>query len=130
MSKIQESSGVSFSLSYLIQLVGGIAVATFAFSELNNRIGIVENTSTSNVTHIEAIIKAQEENQNSWIPADFQQFEILKAHKELLAQHQAEIIRLQDKVYQLNRLLSMRRWKPLYDIIRWIVFNIKQNESF
>jgi hypothetical protein len=33
-------------------------------------------------------------------------------------------------VYQLNRLLSMRRWKPLYDIIRWIVFNIKQNESF
>ena len=109
MSKIQESSGVSFSLSYLIQLVGGIAVATYAFSELNNRIGIVENTSTSNVTHIESIIKAQEENQNSWIPADYQQFEILKAHKELLAQHQAEIIRLQDKVYQLNRMLSMRR---------------------
>ena len=109
MSKIQESSGVSFSLSYLIQLVGGITVATFAFSELNNRIGIVENTSTSNVTHIEAIIKAQEENQNAWIPADFQQFEILKSHKEILAQHQAEIIRLQDKVYQLNRLLSMRR---------------------
>jgi len=109
MGKIQESSGVSFSLSYLIQLVGGIAVATFAFSELNNRIGIVENTSTSNVTHIEAIIKAQEENQNSWIPADYQQFEVLKSHKELLAQHQAEIIRLQDKVYQLNRILSMRR---------------------
>ena len=109
MGKIQESSGVSFSLSYLIQLVGGIAAATFAFSELNNRIGIVENTSTSNVTHIEAIIKAQEENQNSWIPADYQQFEVLKSHKELLAQHQAEIIRLQDKVYQLNRIISMRR---------------------
>ena len=51
----------------------------------------------------------QEKNQNAEIPADYRQFEILKAHKELLAQHQAEIIRLQDKVYQLNRLLSMRR---------------------
>ena len=109
MSKIQESSGVSFSLSYLIQLVGGIAVATFAFSELNNRIGIVENTSTSNSSNIEEIIKAQEKNQNALIPADYRQFEILKAHKELLAQHQAEIIRLQDKVYQLNRIIGMRR---------------------
>ena len=109
MGKIQESSGVSFSLSYLIQLVGGIAVATFAFSELNNRIGIVENTSTSNSSNIEEIIKAQEKNQNALIPADYRQFEILKAHKELLAQHQAEIIRLQDKVYQINRIISMRR---------------------
>ena len=109
MGKIQESSGVSFSLSYLIQLVGGIAVATFAFSELNNRIGIVENTSTSNSSNIEEIIKAQEKNQNALIPADYRQFEILKSHKELLAQHQAEIIRLQDKVYQLNRIISMRR---------------------
>jgi hypothetical protein len=109
MGKIQESSGVSFSLSYLIQLVGGIAVATFAFSELNNRIGIVENTSTSNSSNIEEIIKAQEKNQNALIPADYRQFEILKAHKELLAQHQAEIIRLQDKVYQLNRIIEMRR---------------------
>jgi hypothetical protein len=109
MAKISDSSNLSFSLSYLVQLVGGIAIATFAFSELNNRIGIVENTSTSNVTHIESIIKGQEENQNSWIPADYQQFEILKAHKEILAQHEAEIIRLQDKVYQLNRMLSMRR---------------------
>lgn len=109
MGKIQESSGVSFSLSYLIQLVGGIAVATFAFSELNNRIGIVENTSTSNSSNIEEIIKAQEKNQNALIPADYRQFEILKAHKELLAQHQAEIIRLQDKVYQLNKIIGMRR---------------------
>ena len=83
MGKIQESSGVSFSLSYLIQLVGGIAVATFAFSELNNRIGIVENTSTSNSSNIEEIIKAQEKNQNALIPADYRQFEILKAHKEI-----------------------------------------------
>ena len=109
MGKIQESSGVSFSLSYLIQLVGGIAVATFAFSELNNRIGIVENTSTSNSSNIEEIIKAQEANQDALIPADYRQFEILKSHKELLAQHQAEIIRLQDKVYQLNKIIGMRR---------------------
>ncbi len=109
MSKIQESSGVSFSLSYLIQLVGGIAVATFAFSELNNRIGIVENTSTSNGTHIEAIIKAQEENQNAWIPADFQQFEQLKALEKNLDKIDEELKLLADKVYQLNRLMAMRR---------------------
>ena len=109
MAKISDSSNLSFSLSYLVQLVGGIAIATYAFSEINNRLGIVENTSTSNSSNIEEIVKAQEKNQNALIPADYRQFEILKAHKELLAQHQAEIIRLQDKVYQLNRILSMRR---------------------
>ena len=109
MAKISDSSNLSFSLSYLVQLVGGIAIATFAFSEINNRLGIVENSSIANTNNIDEIIKTQEKNQNAWIPADFQQFEILKSHKEILAQHEAEIIRLQDKVYQLNRLLSMRR---------------------
>ena len=109
MSKIQETSGVSFSLSYLIQLVTAIAVGTWGFSQLDNRIAFVENSSQTNSSYINEIQKTQEENQNSWIPADFQQFEILKAHKEILAQHEAEIIRLQDKVYQLNRMLSVRR---------------------
>ena len=109
MAKISDSSNLSFSLSYLVQLVGGIAIATFAFSEINNRLGIVENTSISNTGNIEEIIKAQEANQDALIPADYRQFEILKSHKELLAQHEAEIIRLQDKIYQLNRILSMRR---------------------
>tara|TARA_E500000331_G_scaffold65537_1_gene60180 strand:+ start:460 stop:789 length:330 start_codon:yes stop_codon:yes gene_type:complete len=109
MAKISDSSNLSFSLSYLVQLVGGIAIATYAFSEINNRLGIVENTSTSNSSNIEEIVKAQEKNQNALIPADYRQFEILKAHKEILAQHEAEIIRLQDKVYQLNRILSIRR---------------------
>ena len=109
MAKISDNSNLSFSLSYLVQLVGGIAIATYAFSEINNRLGIVENTSTSNSSNIEEIVKAQEANQDALIPADYRQFEILKSHKELLAQHQAEIIRLQDKVYQLNRIISMRR---------------------
>ena len=109
MAKISDSSNLSFSLSYLVQLVGGIAIATFAFSEINNRLGIVENTSISNTGNIEEIIKAQVANQDALIPADYRQFEILKAHKEILAQHEAEIIRLQDKVYQLNRIVSMRR---------------------
>ena len=109
MAKISDSSNLSFSLSYLVQLVGGIAIATYAFSEINNRLGIVENTSTSNSSNIEEIVKAQEANQDALIPADYRQFEILKSHKELLAQHEAEIIRLQDKIYQLNRILSIRR---------------------
>ena len=109
MAKISDSSNLSFSLSYLVQLVGGIAIATFAFSEINNRLGIVENSSIANTNNIEEIVKAQEKNQNALIPADYRQFEILKAHKEILAQHEAEIIRLQDKVYQLNRIIGMRR---------------------
>ena len=106
MGKIQETSGVSFSLSYLIQLVTAIAVGTWGFSQLDNRIAFVENSSQTNSSYINEIQKTQEENQNSWIPADYQQFEQLKSLEKQLDGLDDELKLLSDKVYELNRLMG------------------------
>ena len=108
-TELKESSGIKFSLSFLIQVLTAIVLFVYGYSQLDSRLAFVENSTGSNAINIDEIIKTQEKNQNSEIPADYRQFEILNAHKELLAQHRAEIIRLQDKVYQLNRIISMRR---------------------
>ena len=42
MSKIEESSGVSFSLSFLIQILSAIVLGVWGFSELSNRISFLE----------------------------------------------------------------------------------------
>ena len=109
MSKIQESSGVSFSLSYLIQLVTAIAVGTWGFSQLDNRISFVENTSGTNATHIEAIVKSQQETQDQPISSDHVQNTSLKFIEEDLDRIDEELKILAEKIYELNRLISMRR---------------------
>jgi len=89
MGKIQESSGVSFSLSFLIQVLSAIVLGVWGYSQLDSRISFLETTSSNNSMHI----------QNT----------SLRFIEKTIAQHEAEIIKLQDKVYQLNRIISMRR---------------------
>jgi len=38
MDKIQQSSGINFSLSFLIKLIGAIALGVWAYSQLVSRI--------------------------------------------------------------------------------------------
>lgn len=109
MGKIQESSGVSFSLSFLIQVLSAIVLFVYGYSQLDSRISFVENSSGSNAINIDEILKEIKNSQDKPISSDIFQNTSLRFVEEMLAQHQAEIIRLQDKVYQLNRILSMRR---------------------
>ena len=50
--KLQESSGVSFSLSFLLQILGVIVVGVWGFSQLDARIATL---SQSSATHTESI---------------------------------------------------------------------------
>ena len=57
----------------------------------------------------EDVVKEIKESQSQPIPADFQQNEQLNALRHQLEIHKEEIINLRDKVYVLNRIISMRR---------------------
>ena len=109
MSKIEESSGVSFSLSFLIQILSAIVLGVWGFSELSSRITFLETVTGKHEESIADIETTILENQDQPISSDWVQNTSLKFIEKTIAQHEAEIIKLQDKVYQLNRMLSMRR---------------------
>ena len=109
MSKIQESSGVSFSLSFLIQILSAIVLGVWGYSQLDSRISFLETTSSNNTMHIEKIQSDMLASQDAPISSDHIQNTRLRFLEEMMAQHEAEIVKLQDKVYQLNRIISMRR---------------------
>ena len=109
MTKIEEKSGVSFSLSFLIQVLTGIVLFVWAYSQLDSRLSTTESSSTNNTMHIEKIQSDMLASQDSPISADFKQFEQLNSLRHQLEIHKEEIINLRDKVYVLNRIVSMRR---------------------
>ena len=109
MGKIQECSGVSFSLSFLIQVLSAIVLGVWGYSQLDSRISFLETTSSNNSMHIEKIQADMLASQDSPISSDNIQNTSVRFIEKTNAQHEAEIIKLQDKVYQLNRIISMRR---------------------
>ncbi len=109
MTKIQESSGVSFSLSFLIQVLSAIVLGVWGYSQLDSRISFLETTTSNNSMHIEKIQADMLANQDAPLSSDHIQNTSIRFLETMVAQHESEIIKLQDKVYQLNRIISMRR---------------------
>jgi len=109
VAKIQENSGVSFSLSFLIQILSAIVLGVWGYSQLDSRISFLETTSSNNTMHIEKIQSDMLASQDAPISSDHIQNTSIRFLETIVAQHEAEIMKLQDKVYQLNRIISMRR---------------------
>jgi len=108
-TELKESSGIKFSLSFLIQIITAIVLGVWGYSQLDSRISFLETNSSNNSMHIEKIQSDMLASQDSPISSDHIQNTSLRFIEKTIAQHEAEIIKLQDKVYQLNRLLSVRR---------------------
>tara|TARA_R100000808_G_scaffold234_2_gene1386 strand:- start:12719 stop:13045 length:327 start_codon:yes stop_codon:yes gene_type:complete len=108
VSKIQESSGVSFSLSFLIQILTAIVLGVWGFSELSNRISFLETVTgkhEESITDIETTIL---ESQDAPISSDYVQNTSIRFIEERISIHQAEIERLSEKVYALAQKYSQR----------------------
>jgi len=101
MSKIEESSGVSFSLSFLIQILSAIVLGVWGFSELSNRISFLETVTGKHEESIADIETTILESQDKPISSDWVQNTSLRYIEERIAIHQAEIERLGEKVYDL-----------------------------
>ena len=72
-------------------------------------ISFLETNSSNNSMHIEKIQSDMLASQDSPISSDHIQNTSLRFLEVQIAQHEAEIIKLQDKVYQLNRIIGMSR---------------------
>jgi len=101
MSKIEESSGVSFSLSFLIQILSAIVLGVWGFSELSSRITFLETVTGKHEESISDIENTILENQDQPISSDWVQNTSLRFIEERIAIHQSELERLSEKVYEL-----------------------------
>ena len=106
MSKIEESSGVSFSLSFLIQILSAIVLGVWGFSELSNRISFLETVTGKHEESIADIETTILESQDKPISSDWVQNTSLRYIEERIAIHQAEIERLSEKVYELAQKIK------------------------
>jgi uncharacterized coiled-coil protein SlyX len=103
VSKIQESSGVSFSLSFLIQILSAIVLGVWGFSELSNRISFLETVTGKHEESISDIESTILENQDQPISSDWVQNTSLKFIEKTIAIHEQELQKLNDRLYQLTK---------------------------
>ncbi len=67
---IKESANVSFSLSFLLQLVGILMAGVWGYSQLDARISTIANASVQHTEGIERIETSMEKNQDAPISSD------------------------------------------------------------
>ena len=103
MAKIEESSGVSFSLSFLIQVLTAIVLGVWGFSELSNRISFLENVAGRHGKSIADIEATMSEAQDKPISSDHVQNTSLRYIEERIAILQLEVERLNTRVYELTK---------------------------
>ena len=101
MNKIEESSGVSFSLSFLIQILSAIVLGVWGFSELSSRITFLETVTGKHEESIADIETTILEAQDKPISSDWVQNTSLRYIEERIAIHRAELDRLNTRVYEL-----------------------------
>jgi|TARA_R110000765_G_scaffold182686_1_gene288643 hypothetical protein len=67
---IKESAKVSFSLSFLLQLVGVLMAGVWGYSQLDARISTIANASAQHTDGIARIEDSMEKNQDAPISSD------------------------------------------------------------
>tara|TARA_R110000824_G_scaffold355330_1_gene542488 strand:- start:614 stop:934 length:321 start_codon:yes stop_codon:yes gene_type:complete len=100
--KFQESAGVSFSLSFLIQVLTAIVLGVWAYSQFDARISMLENSSSSHGIQITLIQDGMIESQDRPISSDHIQNTKLFFLEEQVAQQQSRIATLEERIYRLN----------------------------
>jgi len=101
-TELKESSGIKFSLSFLIQIITAIVLGVWGYSQLDSRISFLETMTSSNSQHIDAIQKGISSAQDQPISSDHIQNTSLRFLEREMAKHEAEIIRLRDLIYDMK----------------------------
>jgi len=102
-SKLQESSGVSFSLSFLIQLLTAIVFAVWAYSQFDARISTLENASGAAASQIERIEEQMFESQDAPISSDHIQNTTLTFLESQAREQQSRIQTLEERIYEMRQ---------------------------
>ena len=97
--KLNEKSGIQFSLTFLIQLVGTVIIAVWGYSQLDARISYIVNESATHKEKIRAIEADIKENQDKPIPSDHVQNTKLFAHERELLELKIRLGVLETRLY-------------------------------
>ena len=95
---LKETSGVQFSLSFLIQILATVILAVWGYSQLDARISQSEHTSMMHTEKINAIEEDIKESQDKPIPSDHVQ-------NTTLAAHARELVELRSRLQILEKRL-------------------------
>ena len=95
---LKETSGVQFSLSFLIQILGTVILAVWGYSQLDARISQSEHVSKTHTYKINSIEANIKESQDKPIPSDWVQ-------NTTLASHERELVELRNALQILEKRL-------------------------
>tara|TARA_R110000765_G_scaffold130938_1_gene229473 strand:+ start:637 stop:951 length:315 start_codon:yes stop_codon:yes gene_type:complete len=102
--KLQESAGVSFSLSFLIQLMVGLTLLGYGYSTLEQRISLLTNNSASYAEAIARIEETMRSSQDAPISADYTQNSQLASHSSQILEVKSRLQLLETRIYELIAL--------------------------
>tara|TARA_R110000787_G_scaffold234262_3_gene341101 strand:+ start:201 stop:542 length:342 start_codon:yes stop_codon:yes gene_type:complete len=98
--KVNESSGIQFSLTFLIQILGTVVLAVWGYSQLDARISPVQNQGATHAEKINQIETELKENQDKPIPSDHVQNTTLFAHERELLELKTRLGVLETRLYE------------------------------
>ena len=97
--KLNQKTGIQFSLSFLIQILGTVVLAVWGYSQLDARISSVQNTVVMHNEKLNAIETDLKENQDKPIPSDHVQNTTLFAHERELRELKTRLGVLEARLY-------------------------------
>ena len=100
---LKETTGVQFSLSFLIQILGTVILAVWGYSQLDARISQSEHISKTHTYKINSIEANIKESQDKPIPSDHVQNTTLAAHERDIFELKSRLQILEERMY--DRLL-------------------------
>ena len=96
---LKETSGVQFSLSFLIQILGTVILAVWGYSQLDARISQSEHVSKTHTYKINSIEANIKESQDKPIPSDWVQNTTLASHERELVELRSALQILEQRLY-------------------------------
>ena len=99
---IKESAKVSFSLSFLLQLVGVLMAGVWGYSQLDARISTIANASAQHTDGIARIEDSMEKNQDAPISSDHIQNTKLNWLESVNADVLQRLDRMEMRIYDMR----------------------------
>ena len=104
--KVNEKSGVQFSLTFLIQILGTVVLAVWGYSQLDARISQVQNETATHTEKLRGIELELKENQDKPIPSDHVQNTTLFAHERELLELKTRLGVLESRLYEIREQIK------------------------
>lgn len=101
--QIKESTGIQFSLSFLIQIIATVILAVWGYSQLESKITALENSNAMHTEQIDGILSDIKESQDKPISSDHVQNTTLFSHDRELSELRSRISIIEARIYDAKK---------------------------